>query len=165
MVKLTCLYLTFFFFSCKDNLFISNGNEHILIAKEDTVKNTYAFYNINGIKKTGDYQMVFTDTIFKYGMVADSGIFLIDTSGKRVYEIFKYDNGPDSPGEGLIRIIKNGKIGYADAYTYEIIIEPQYDCAYPFENGKAKVSKNCSTVADGENISWTSEDWIYITKK
>ncbi len=90
---------------------------------------------------------------------------IMDSKKTTLYEVFPYDNGPDNPSEGLIRVVKNGKIGYADAKTYAIVITPQYDCAFPFENGKAKVSNNCKTVKDGEHSVWTSDTWQYVDKK
>lgn len=88
-----------------------------------------------------------------------------DRNKKALYEIFPYDNGPDYPAEGLFRIVKNGKIGYADANTFAVVIPPQFDCAYPFENGKAKVSKQCKTVKDGEHSVWESDAWQYVDKQ
>jgi hypothetical protein len=89
---------------------------------------------------------------------------IVDAQKTHLYEVFTYDNGPDYEAEGLIRVVKNGKIGYADAKTYAIVIEPQFDCAYPFENGKAKVSKNCQSSKDGEHSLWTSEAWEYVDR-
>ncbi len=90
---------------------------------------------------------------------------IVDSKKTTLYDVFPYDNGPDNPSEGLIRVVKNGKIGYADAKTYAIVITPQYDCAFPFENGKAKVSNKCKTVKDGEHSIWTSDAWEYVDKK
>jgi hypothetical protein len=90
---------------------------------------------------------------------------VVDEQKTVLYDVFLYDNGPDAPADGLYRIIKDGKIGYADATTNAIVIEPQYDCAYPFENGKAKVSTDCKTVKDGEYDVWESEAWQFIDKK
>ncbi|MCP1381638.1 WG repeat-containing protein [Runella salmonicolor] len=96
--------------------------------------------------------------------VSDGKWVIMDSKKMALYAVFVYDNGPDYPSEGLIRVVKNGKIGYADAKTYEIVIEPQFDCAYPFENGKAKVSNQCQTVKEGENRSWVSDAWEYVDK-
>ena len=90
---------------------------------------------------------------------------IVDSQKTALYDVFIYDNGPDYPAEGLIRVVKNGKIGYADAKTYVLVIEPQFDCAFPFENGKAKVSNQCKTVKDGEYSVWESDAWEYIEKK
>lgn len=90
---------------------------------------------------------------------------IIDAQKRILYEVFPFDNGPDYPSEGLIRIVKNGKIGYAHAKTYALVIPPQFDCAFPFENSKAKVSLQCQTIQDGEHRIWESTHWRYINKK
>ncbi|MFN0202777.1 MAG: WG repeat-containing protein [Bacteroidia bacterium] len=96
----------------------------------------------------------------------ESGKWVIqDSKKKALYEVFIYDNGPDYAAEGLIRVVKEGKIGYANAKTYTLVIAPQFDCAYPFENGKAKVSTQCNTVKDGEYSTWQSNAWQYVDKK
>ena len=96
----------------------------------------------------------------------DEGKWVImDSQKTTLYDVFIYDNGPDYPSEGLIRVVKNGKIGYADAKTYVLVIEPQFDCAFPFENGKAKVSNQCKTVKDGEHSVWTSDAWQFVDKQ
>ena len=96
---------------------------------------------------------------------ADGKWVILDGQKTIVYEIFIYDNGPDYEADGLFRVVKNGKIGYADAKTYAIVIEPQFDCAYPFENGKAKVSNQCKTEKDGEYSIWKSDFWQYVDKQ
>lgn len=90
---------------------------------------------------------------------------VVDEQKTVLYDVFPFDNGPDTPSDGLYRIVKDGKIGYADAATNAIVIAPQYDCAYPFENGKAKVSTNCQTTKDGDHSVWTSDAWLLIDKK
>jgi WG containing repeat len=96
----------------------------------------------------------------------EAGKWVIADSQKTpLYDVFIYDNGPDYASEGLIRVVKNGKIGYADAQTYVLVITPQFDCAFPFENGKAKVSTHCTTQKDGEHSVWESEKWQYVDKK
>lgn len=90
---------------------------------------------------------------------------IMDSQKTTLYDVFIYDNGPDYESEGLIRVVKNGKIGYADAKTYAIVIEPQFDCAFPFENGKAKVSNLCQTVKAGEYSVWESDAWQYVDKQ
>jgi WG containing repeat len=102
---------------------------------------------------------------FSMTQTDDGKWVIVDRQKAVLYEVFIYDNGPDYPSEGLIRVLKNGKIGYADAKTYAIVIEPQFDCAFPFENGKAKVSNQCQTLKDGEHSVWESEDWRYVDKQ
>lgn len=114
----------------------------------------------------GKYYYCYTDTIRGFGMVLERGtgkILGIDQNGTELFEVFRYENGPDYVESGLFRIIKNGKIGYADPEG-NIIIEPSFDCAYPFEGDLAKVSDNCETIKDGEHSIWESENWYQITK-
>ncbi len=112
-----------------------------------------------------EYAYCFSDTIEHFGFVMtnDNICMAIDRNGKEMYQVFWYDNGPDYYSDGLFRIIKNGKIGYADE-TGTVIIEPQFECAEPFEAGKAKVAKKCTLVADGEYKRAESSEWFYINK-
>lgn len=113
----------------------------------------------------GKYDAAFTDTLRKFAIVVEkNNIVGIDRNQKILFNVFQYDNGPDEISEGLFRIIENGKIGYADASGI-IRIKPTYQCANPFENGRAKVSLNCTTKKDGEHSTWESDNWIYINKK
>ena len=104
-------------------------------------------------------------TPLKMTQITNGKWVIMDSKKTTLYDVFPYDNGPDNPSEGLIRVVKNGKIGYADAKTYAIVITPQYDCAFPFENGKAKVSNKCKTIKEGEHMIWTSDTWQYVDKK
>jgi hypothetical protein len=150
--------------SCKTAGYKAVDND-ILILKRNDSTSLYAYYDKNGHKVLGDYFMAFTDTIKDYGIVSDSGFVLIDKHGKHIYNLFPFDNGPDIASEGLYRIIENGKIGYVDSATSKLVIKPIYDCAWPFENGKAKVSLNCVTISDGEHDRWESGEWFYIDKQ
>ncbi len=87
----------------------------------------------------------------------------VDKNDRELYGVFWFDNGPDYFSEGLFRIKKDGKIGYANKIGI-IIIQPQFDCAFPYKNGKAKVSNDCKAIPDGENNRWESEKWFYIDK-
>lgn len=91
-----------------------------------------------------------------------SGIKLVDKQGNEVYQFYYFDNGLDPASEGLYRIRQGEKIGYANARTGEIVIKPIYDCAYPFENGKADVGKKCELQTDGEHSWWVGGEWQEI---
>jgi hypothetical protein len=112
------------------------------------------------------YQYCMTDTLRHFAVVVnkDNKLMAIDANDKPLYEVFMFDNGADYAAEGVFRIIKNNKIGYADAQTGKIVIEPQFDCAYPFEEGKAQVSRNCNLKKMDEYTMWESEEWEYIDK-
>ena len=111
------------------------------------------------------YANCFGDTIKTIGFVArwEGGIWAINKQDSLLFEVFNYDNGPDLIYNGLFRIIKNGLIGYANM-TGEIIIMPQFKCAWPFNEAKAKVSFNCKHIKLNEITLWESEEWFYIDK-
>jgi hypothetical protein len=135
----------------------------------DTAKNKCGYLNQNGdtVIQADNYSFCFTDTFKTYAIVADKtfGFVAIDKKQNILYKVFPFDNGPDYAADGLFRIIADNKIGYADEATGRIIIKPQFDCAFPFENSVAKVGLNCTTHAAGEHHYWTSNNWFYINKK
>lgn len=140
----------------------------ILTQADSTGESGYRNGNNEVIIPIGKYAQCLTDTFRTHAIVltkSDNKWVVIDRTEKQLYEVFPYDNGPDYPSEGLFRIVQDGKIGYADAATYAIVIAPQYECAYPFENGKAKVSTDCKTAGEGEHREWTSDAWRYIDRK
>ena len=126
----------------------------------------YKDINDNVVIQAGKYIHCFTDTMRYYGIVYDQslGMIAIDQNEKFLFSVYPYDNGPDYPSEGLFRIVENEKIGYANI-SGKVVIEPEFDCAYPFKNGQAKVSNDCSTEDIGEHMKWTSESWFFIDKK
>lgn len=139
-----------------------------LFLKYDSIRNESGYENLKGelIIPIGRYPMCFTD-IFKYYaivMTADGRMTAIDRNEKILYDVFTFDNGPDYPSEGLFRIIVDGKIGFADYSTGEVIVKPQFDCASQYVEGKAKVSHKCSKILDGEHFTWKSDSWFYIDK-
>jgi len=115
---------------------------------------------------TGKYQQCYTDTFNTYCIVykETEGLVAINRDEEVLFNVFPYDNGPDYPSDGLFRIVQDDKIGYADLKG-KIVIEPQYPCAYPFENGKSKVSLDCSLESEGEHSRWVSENWLFIDKR
>jgi len=118
--------------------------------------------------KIGTYDHCFTGKFRTYAWVSDSGlkekeIVAIGRDGKVLFDAYIYDNGPDYSCEGLFRIKRAGKIGYANE-NGEVVIPAQYSCADPFENGKARVTFNCETHSNGEHTSQKSSTWIFIDK-
>ncbi len=146
----------------------SGKNNDYWVSFIDTVKGEHGYKNQNGdiVIPPGTYSLCFTDTFKTYAIVAkpDFGFAAIDRQENILYKVFPYDNGPDYSSDGLFRIMENNKIGFADSRTGEIVIRPRFDCAFPFENGVAKVSVDCRTQADGEHNTWLSETWYYIDK-
>ena len=144
---------------------ISTDNDYLLLV-EDEEGCRYVNSEGKTIIESEKYLMCFTDTFKTYAIVLhqDKGFIAINRSVETLYNIFVYDNGPDYPEDGLFRIIKDEKIGYADFLTGEILIEPIYQAAYSFENGKAKVALVAEKIQDGEHYTWESKNWIFINK-
>ena len=75
------------------------------------------------------------------------------------------DNGPDEFHDGLVRIIKNKKYGFANRKG-RIVIAPAYDGAMPFENGRAKVCSGCVNKClgpDCEHHMFSGGRWFTIS--
>lgn len=140
----------------------------VLILVSDSATDTYGYRNEAGkiVIPMGKYSVCYTDTFRNYAIVLMSGkgFVGIDRQDRVLYSVFIFDNGPDEPSNGLFRIRATGKIGYANSATGEIVIRPQYACAWPFENGIAKVALECQTRSDGEYHYWISDHWFYINK-
>jgi hypothetical protein len=140
----------------------------VLILVADSATNTYGYKSGSGkiAVPMGKYPMCFTDTFRSYAIVLDSrrGFIAIDRQYHVLYNVFIFDNGPDPASGGLFRIQVAGKIGYADITTGSVAIKPQFACAWPFENGMAKVAIKCQTRQDGEHSTWISDEWFYINK-
>lgn len=116
----------------------------------------YKFCQINRVK----------NLVFAYENKQDARIVCLDSQGKELYYIFQYDNGPDKIREGLFRIMdKNGLIGFADSLG-NVVLKPQFKFAFPFENGKAKITfsgkSKSSPDSKDEKHYWDSPDWYYI---
>jgi len=141
-----------------------------LVSFNDTIKDQWGYKNQNGeiVIPLGKYTRCFTDTFKTYAFVVkpNSGLFLaIDRQENVLFEVLPFDNGPDESSDGLFRIMENRKIGYADSTSGKVVIKPQFDCAWPFENGVAEVSTDCKTQTEGEHSSWISDHWYYIDKR
>lgn len=143
-------------------------NSSIQTTVHDTISDTYGFINYKGelVIPFGKYTYVYTDTLDKFAFVRDTNwkLLAIKSDDTVLFEVFEFDNGPDYPSEGLFRIISNGKIGFADEQTFEIVIQPQFECARAFKNGRAEVSYSCTRSFRNEYEYWESEAWIFIDK-
>lgn len=116
----------------------------------------------------GKYSHCWTDTLKTFAIVADTketqgDIVAIDRNENILFDVYLFDNWPDEPSEGLFRVIRNGKIGYANTHGF-IQIPCAFECAFPFENGKAKVTYHCELLKDEHSIA-NSNEWFYIDYK
>lgn len=78
-----------------------------------------------------------------------------------------FDNGADTFHDGLVRLVKNGKYGFANRKG-RVVIEAIFDGAMNFEGGYAKVCRGCvlkPSGADSEHSSFVGGLWVLIDKK
>lgn len=157
------LTLAFSTASCVNNKIT---NDYLVsFTDENTEQSGYQNSEGTVIIPAGKYEMCITDTFRTFAIVLNKDKFIaIDREEKEMYEVYNYDNGPDYESEGLYRIVKNKKVGFADAITGEIRISPKYMCAFPFEDGVAKVTEKCTMVQDGEHSTCESDSWLFIDK-
>jgi WG containing repeat len=74
------------------------------------------------------------------------------------------DNWADSFHEGLVRIVRNGRYGFANRRG-QIVIPPVYDGAMNFEKGRAAVCKGCTDTCVGEYHLFKGGEWFQINTK
>ncbi len=115
----------------------------------------------------GKYGLCWTDTLKNFAVVWEEKtsakeLIAINRNDERLFEVQLYDNGPDYLNEGLFRVLRNGKTGFANEQG-ELIIPTVYECAFPFSDGKAKVAFNCKKQKDTEGHTiMESEEWFFI---
>jgi len=85
--------------------------------------------------------------------------YVYDKNGKFLYQPFLYDNGADYFSEGLRRLVKKGKVGFADR-NGKIVIEAEHDFASPFNYGYAAFCDGCDwEKTDDEHRSIVGGKW------
>jgi hypothetical protein len=128
----------------------------------------YGFCNEKGdtVIPFGKYHFIYTDTIRTIGFVSkiQQGCIAIDVTGKELFKVYVFDNGPDYVSEGLFRIIDSAKkAGFADM-DGNIIISPQFGDARPFKEGFAAVCMNCYYDNRGGYEACIGGKWGFIDK-
>ena len=95
----------------------------------------------------------------------DFGWMYLDKKGKVIITgVSVMDNGPDDFHDGLVRIERQGKCGFADREG-RTAIPPAYDGCLDFDNAAARVCLKCrSECADKgcEHHSFKGGDWLCI---
>lgn len=119
----------------------------------------------------GRYLHCYADTIRRMGVVAQHSaqrtnahdvLIAIDAKGRKLFNVYRFDNGPDYPCDGLFRITdQKGRIGYADT-TGRVVIRPRFQAAHYFSDGKAQVARKATLKHDGEYTVWESDEWFTI---
>lgn len=94
-----------------------------------------------------------------------TGWVYLDRSGAVVVEnVAPYDNGPDAFHDGLVRVERGGKCGYADK-TGRQVAPAMYDGCFPFENARGRVCVKCRKECDGkdcEHRSLKGGEWFCL---
>ncbi|MEQ9466446.1 MAG: WG repeat-containing protein [Ekhidna sp.] len=133
-----------------------------------------AFVNIQGdtIIPFGNFAYFGTDTLNFFANVLlhpnDStyGRWVgIDRNENILFDLVNFDNGPDYFKDGLTRVQRNGKMGYANERG-EVVIPCQYAFARWFENGIAEVTFEAKQYRDlDEHMRVESDSWFEIDKQ
>ena len=96
----------------------------------------------------------------------DGAGWLYVRRGGATLPVLTFDNGPDDYSEGLVRIRRAEKIGYADR-SFRIAIAPRFGFGWPFEKGRALVCIGCRTDSGAvgeEHAEVTGGLWGYIDR-
>lgn len=91
---------------------------------------------------------------FKWIMVNPKGQIVL-------WGVATMDNGPDYFQDGLVRVERRKKWGFADS-SGNLKIKPLYDGAQPFEKGVAFVCNGCKSIPDGEYHRWDGGETLYV---
>lgn len=81
--------------------------------------------------------------------------------------ILPFDNGADYFVEGLARTVRGSKVGFIDT-NLDVVVEPVWDFAFPFEDGLAVVCQECGiepACPGCEHSEVTGGRWGYIDRK
>ncbi|MTE26417.1 WG repeat-containing protein [Winogradskyella ouciana] len=136
------------------------------------VRVAYVNENNDTIIPFGKYAFYGTDTLEFYANVIEhpndstyGRQIAIDRNQNILFDIVMFDNGPEPFNDGLTRVLRNGKMGYANKFG-QIVIPCKYDYAKWFENGKAEVTFNAKEFLDlDEHRRVESDEWFEIDKK
>lgn len=133
-----------------------------------------AYVNTKGdtIIPFGRYVYFGTDSLFHFANVmllpTDTCVarqVAIDKNQRILYDIVIFDNGPDPFSEGYVRVLRNGKMGYANKYG-QIVIPCIYAFAKQFANGKAEVAFHAKEYMDlDEHRRVESDEWFKFDRK
>ena len=113
----------------------------------------------------GRYPMCQTERFDQVALALKPGVGWVGINRQEqvLFRAFLFDNGPDYPAEGLMRIQDEaGRIGYADTATGRVVLPPRYEAAEPFAQGRAQVGSGCQRQTQGEHWAWNCAERHYI---
>lgn len=133
-----------------------------------------AYLNFDGdtIIPFGKYAYFGTDTLTYFATVFEhqndstwGRAIAIDKNQNLLFDVVIFDNGPESFSKGLLRVLRNKKMGFANKFG-QIVIPCIYDYANRFEDGKAEVTLKATQIIDvDEHLRVESDEWFKIDRK
>ncbi len=154
----------------------SELNPLIAVTDEESLHygSRVAYLNFQGdtIIGFGKFAYFGTDTLHFFANVIEvrndgayGRMMGIDRNARILFDLVIFDNGPDYFNEGLTRVQRNQKMGYANKQG-EVVIPCQYAFAKWFENGKAEVTMEAKQYRDtDEHLRVESDSWFLIDRK
>ncbi len=133
---------------------------------QDDSSGLWGFKNTQGIVVIEPQFYFASDFTGSIAAVADKdGWHYIDLQGK-VLEIrpFVIDNGPDYFREGMVRFIRDGKIGFLNQRG-QIVIKARFRFVTPFFDGLAAFCSDCQLKKQGEHTAPSAGKWGFINQK
>lgn len=157
-MKFTLTLLSVFIF----NIITAQTKFKVVGTETENWRNIYSLVDEYGktlkVLDTAKYYISMNDDTLGYfaifGKKNSPGWSAIDVNENILFQVFNTSFGEPSPDyliENKIRIIDNeDKIGFANEKG-EIIIEPQFEIATSFYNGKAIIGKKCKKIPWGNH--------------
>jgi hypothetical protein len=130
------------------------------------------------IRQTADGKLFVSQQVLKilhfdsYGLApvrsGKGGWMYVSRTGKVLISgVPNMDNWADSFHDGLVRVVRNDRYGFANRRG-QIVISAKYDGAMNFEKGKAKVCNHCESKCvdhDCEYLVFSGGEWFQINTK
>lgn len=148
----------------------------LAVTREDYLEfgSSVAYVNLKGdtVIPFGTFAYFGTDTLIHFATVLEftrdsipGRPIAIDRNQNILFDLVMFDNGPESFHDGLVRVLRNGKMGFANPCG-QIVIPCIYDYAKWFDNGHAEVTFKAKKYSDGDEHSRVeSKEWFTIDKK
>ncbi len=154
----------FYFITKEDRVGVKDGSGKIIIPADYTALSESDGDTING-------QIIFLIDPKKRGdaLVLITPYSAFNRKGEFLFTPFFFDNGPDYISEGLFRIVKNNKIGFADREG-NVVIPPNFGFATPFQHGLSFYCVECSFYRDSidadveHNLRLNPDKWGILGK-
>ncbi len=151
-----------------ENLIAVTDEEHLQYG----VRVAYVNEKNDTIIPFGKYAYYGTDTLEYYANVLEHPndttyrrLMAIDRNQNVLFDVVVFNNGPEPFAEGLTRVIRNGKMGFANKFG-QVVIPCVYNFAKSFKNGKAEVTYNATEYLNmDKHKKVESDEWFVIDKK